>query len=64
MLTGDKVLREILRNAERDGWVFSRNKGHIKGKHPNGQTATISVSPSDWRVTRNIQKDLKIREVV
>lgn len=61
MLTGNKQLREMLKNAEREGWVFSRNRGHIKGKHPNGQTTTISVSPSDWRVLKNIQKDLKLR---
>jgi predicted RNA binding protein YcfA (HicA-like mRNA interferase family) len=61
MLTGDKVLREILKNAEREGWVFDRRKRHIIGKHPNGQTATISATPSDWRVTRNIQRDLRLK---
>lgn len=61
MLTGNKQLKEILRNAEKEGWVFERRKRHIFGKHPNGQTATISVSPSDWRVTRNIERDLKLR---
>lgn len=62
MLTANKQLKGMLKEAEATGWVFSKNKGHIKGKHPNGQTTTISVSPSDRRVLKNIQKDLKIRE--
>lgn len=61
MLTSDKKLRKLLKEAEEDGWAFEKRKRHIFGKHPNGQTTTISVSPSDWRVLRNIQHDLKLR---
>ena len=60
-LTGNKDLKKLLKEAEDSGWNFSMHRGHIKGKHPNGQTTTISRSPSDWRVLKNIQRDLKVR---
>lgn len=61
MLTGNKELKKLLKDAELHGWVFIRSKAHIKGRHPSGQTTTISRTPSDWRVIKNIQRDLKIR---
>ena len=60
-LTGNKDLKKLLKEAKDAGWSFSTHRGHIKGKHPNGQTTTISRSPSDWRVLKNIQRDLKLR---
>lgn len=60
MLTANKELRLLLKDAEANGWVFRRGEGHIKGKHPTGKTTTISISPSDWRVLKNIEKDLKV----
>ena len=60
MLTNNKELKKILKDAEEQGWAFSKGRGsHIKGKHPTGKTTTISVSPSDHRVLLNIQKDLR-----
>lgn len=61
MLTNHKDLKKILREAEINGWVFEKRRTHIKGKHPNGQTVTISISPSDYRALKNIQRDLKLR---
>lgn len=61
MFTSNKTLRKILRDAEAQGWVFTKGNRHIKGKHPTGQTATISVSPSDFRALKNIERDLKVR---
>lgn len=61
MLTNHKDLKKILREAEINGWVFEKRGTHIKGKNPNGQTATISISPSDHRALKNIQRDLKLR---
>lgn len=60
MLTNNKDLRKILKDAETQGWVFSKGIRHIKGKHPSGKTTTISVSPSDRRVFLNIQRDLRV----
>ena len=62
MLTNNKELKLLLKEAESQGWMFDRQRNHIKGKHPNGQTTTISVSPSDWRVLKNIQRDLRLRK--
>jgi len=60
MLTNNKELKKILKDAAEQGWAFSKGRGsHIKGKHPTGKTTTISVSPSDHRVLMNIQKDLR-----
>lgn len=60
MLTNNKDLKKILKDAETQGWVFSKGIRHIKGKHPSGKTTTISVSPSDYRVLKNIQRDLRV----
>jgi predicted RNA binding protein YcfA (HicA-like mRNA interferase family) len=62
-LTANKDLKKLLKDAEGVGWVFTMNKAHIKGRHPNGQTTTISRTPSDWRVLKNIQRDLRIKNV-
>ena len=60
MLTNNKELRKILKDAEEQGWAFTKSRGnHIKGKHTTGKTATISVSPSDHRVLMNIERDLR-----
>ena len=60
MLTNNKELRKILKDAEEQGWAFTKSRGrHIKGKHTTGKTTTISVSPSDYRVLKNIQRDLR-----
>lgn len=60
MLTANKELKKVLKEAEGNGWVFSKGERHIKGKHSSGKTTTISISPSDWRVLENIKKDLKV----
>lgn len=60
MLTSNKDLRKLLKSAEAAGWEFTHKNHHIKGKHPNGKTATISRSPSDGRAIKNIEKDLKV----
>lgn len=60
MLTNNKDLKKILKEAESRGWEFFKNsRGHIKGKHTTGKSTTISVSPSDRRVLMNITKHLK-----
>lgn len=60
MLTNNKDLKKLLKDAMDRGWEFTKSgRGHIKGKHSSGKTATISVSPSDYRVLRNIEKDLR-----
>ena len=61
MLTNNKELRKILKDAEERGWEFTKSRGrHIKGKHTTGKTTTISVSPSDYRVLMNIERDLRV----
>ena len=61
MLTNNKDLRSILKSAVQQGWQFDRHRNHIKGKHPDGMTATISASPSDSRALKNILKDLRTK---
>ena len=63
MLTANKELKEILKEAEAQGWVFTKGNRHIKGKHLSGKTATISVSPSENRAIKNIKKDLRVEGV-
>lgn len=60
-LTNSKDLRKVLKSAADNGWEFSAHRNHIKGKHPTGQTATISRTPSDGRALKNIMQTLRIR---
>lgn len=47
MLTPDKELRKIIKEAEGVGWRFEKRRRHIFGKGPHGETTTISLTPSD-----------------
>lgn len=58
MLTDNREVRKILKEAEQIGWVFTRGGKHIKGKHRSGKTATVSVTPQDGRALKNIRRDL------
>lgn len=60
MLTNNKELKKLLKEAESNGWVFSKGERHIKGKHSSGKTTTISISPGDRRALMNIKKDLRV----
>ena len=60
MLTNQKDLRKVLKDAERCGWVFSRRNKHIKGVHPSGKIVSLSATPSDYRAIDNISKDLRL----
>jgi hypothetical protein len=62
ILTTNKDLRKLLKEAEEAGWEFTKRERHIKGRHPNGQTATIALTPSDRRALLNIQSYLKVRK--
>lgn len=58
---GSKDLTKILQQAEEQGWVFEfTNKGHIKGKHPNGQTTTISKTLGGRHKYRTVERYLKV----
>ena len=59
MLTTNKDLRKILKEAEHRGWGFTSTKNHIRGAHVSGRIVVISKTPSDYRVLKNITKDLK-----
>ena len=60
MLTTNKELRKLLKEARAHGWSFTRGRKHIKGVHVSGKTATIAATPSDWAALQNIRKDLQL----
>lgn len=59
VLTNNKDLRLILKKAIDIGWQFKRGKKHIKGTRGN-DIVILSATPSDFRVIKNIQKDLML----
>lgn len=59
-LTNHKELRLILKEAQSRGWLFTKRRKHIFGKHPSGRTATIAATPSDHRALLNIRRHLGI----
>jgi hypothetical protein len=60
MLTKDKDVRKLLRQAERAGWEFwPATNGHIRGRHPDSPvTTTLSCKVSDPRSLMNMKKQL------
>ena len=63
LITSNKELRLVIKEAEGNGWAFTKTRKHIKGLHKaTGQTTTISQTPSDGRALENIKRWLRIRE--
>lgn len=62
MITSNKDVKKIIREAEEKGWRFEMtNSGHIRAKHSDGSRIVfISGTPSDRRALINIRKDLGI----
>jgi hypothetical protein len=60
-LSNNKDLNRLLKFAQGRGWEFVAKNNHIKGRHLNGQTTTISRTPSDGRAFKNIIHDLRIK---
>ena len=58
----NKDINTLVKEAMRHGWTFRPGKKHLKGVHASGQTATISLSPSDARALDNMRKHLKLNE--
>ena len=62
MITSNKDLKKVIKEAESIGWQFKLTKGnHIKAMHPEGGLAIISRSPSDWRAMTKIKFDLRLK---
>ena len=59
MITTNKDLRKVLKEAEHRGWEFTSIRNHIRGTHVSGRIAIISKTPSDYRFIKNVVKDLK-----
>jgi hypothetical protein len=52
----DAVLKAV---KEADGWTLEMGGKHYKITGPQGQTATIPVTPSDWRSSLNVVAQLR-----
>ena len=60
-LSSNKDLNRLLKSAQEQGWEFTHKNNHIKGRNLNGQTTTISRTPSDGRAFKNIMNDLRLK---
>lgn len=54
----DRDLRDILREARRQGWEILDRGKHYKLRKGNAQV-TIAKTPSDWRARQNIIAQLR-----
>ncbi len=53
-------LRDIVREARRQGWkVLPTKGGHLEFRSPQGQRIFGPSTPSDWRAVRNLLAHLK-----
>lgn len=61
MFSPNKDIKKILKNASKEGWSFSKGRsGHIKGRHLNGKTTTISCTPSKF-IPIKVKKYLRVK---
>ena len=52
--------KSVLEQARLRGWCITHTRGgHLRLTHPNGGLYHTAVSPSDWRVARNVDKALR-----
>lgn len=55
-----KELQELIKTAEKQGWVISANKNnHYKWTSPNGNFFFSASTPSDWRALKYILQYLR-----
>jgi hypothetical protein len=61
MITKNKDLNKLIKEAQRHGWVVIQTQGgHLKWLSPVGATMFSSYSPSDVNAVNRIKKDLKL----
>jgi len=59
MITKNKDLNKLIKEAQRHGWVVIQTQGgHLKWMSPVGVTMFSSYSPSDINAINRIKKDL------
>jgi len=57
-------LKNIIRLAEKQGWVISLTKGgHLKWTRSDGAFFFSASTPSDSRALKNIMKELRNRNL-
>jgi hypothetical protein len=55
-----KELQELIKTAEKQGWVISANKNnHYKWTSPSGNFFFSASTPSDWRALKYILQYLR-----
>lgn len=59
--TTSKDLNTVIKSLKRDGWQYSMAGKHVKLFPPNssGAFVVVSKSPSDRRVIKNLQKNMR-----
>lgn len=55
---------ELVAIAVLQGWSSKLGGRHYMLRGPDGQTVTVSKTPSDWRAVKNIRADLRRAGVV
>jgi predicted RNA binding protein YcfA (HicA-like mRNA interferase family) len=53
------VNKEILKLAKRYGYALVRQTKHLIFKHPNGSVLVTGKSVSDYRASRNIEREIR-----
>jgi len=57
-----KTLRELMREAEQQGWTIQRTKGHLRFIHPQGSTIISSARIDHPGLLRRLARSLNIRD--
>ena len=58
--SGCREIDRLVRSLVRSGWTFRRGGKHGRVKSPDGMTSvTVPSTPSDWRSSRNFERDLR-----
>ena len=59
-ISRSKDLNDLVKRAVKQGWTVTlRNNGHLAWKSPRGGVVFTASSPSDFRVIKNVIRELK-----
>lgn len=59
----DKAIRQLLKEAEAEGWEveLAKKGGHYKLRHPSGETMVVlpSTPRNAWRTVKNVRAEMR-----
>lgn len=58
-VSNDKQINNLVKQLKRSGWHIAKGTKHYAIVSPKGTKHTIPKTPSDWRASKNFEKDIQ-----